>query len=62
MNEEHSCEGFDDYCYNKNATYNRQYTSYTQDELNFRWFCPDCQKLSNAYWEEMWEEYYRERL
>lgn len=40
----------------------RQMTSYVDDRSNWSRLCDDCQKDSDEYWTEMWDEYYRGRL
>lgn len=37
----------------------RQNTAYVDDEANFNSLCPPCQEEADAYWAEMWAEYYR---
>ncbi len=36
----------------------RQGSAYPNDESNFAIICDDCQKESDEYWKEMWNEYY----
>lgn len=36
----------------------RQNTNYVEDESNFATLCADCQKEADAYWSDMWADYY----
>lgn len=56
------CQGLEGPCNNLNATYQRQGSAYIEDKYNWACLCPECQKLANEYWKEMWNEYYRDRL
>ena len=56
----HQCEGFSAPCKRRNATHNRQVSNYSDDTLNFRWLCPDCQSEADKHWKRAWKEYYFE--
>lgn len=53
-----------DHCHVSNETVarRRQHTAYNEDELNFRTYCEECQKVANEYWDERWQEYWSGRL
>ena len=56
------CNGWDDPCNNNNAVRYRMNTNYLNEELNWNTLCPDCQKLCDDHWKEMWKEYYHDKL
>lgn len=37
----------------------RQRTMYVDPESNYVAACPECEQENNAYWDDMWAEYYR---
>lgn len=49
-------------CKSNNASINRQRTAYTNDIENMDTLCPKCQKEADAYWDDMWKEYYSDRI
>ena len=54
------CEGFGGTCERTDAIRYRTLTAYEDDEKNFMNLCPDCQKESDAYYEELWREMAKE--
>lgn len=50
------CEGFSHSCDNNDAVRFRMHTAYVDEEKNYMNLCPDCQKDSNEYWQEQWNE------
>lgn len=36
----------------------RQNTAYVDEESNYNVFCESCQVEADAYWDEMWQEYW----
>lgn len=56
------CHGFEGPCERADATYQRRNTNYVNDESNFVTLCPDCMEASEAYWAEMWQEYWSSDL
>lgn len=49
-------------CGEKGASRRRQNTSYGEDEKNFGVYCARCQAEVDAYWNDMWNEYYSGRI
>lgn len=49
------CEGWSGPCDRKDAVRFHMMTAYVEEEENYRTLCPECQKRSNEYWEEMWK-------
>jgi hypothetical protein len=47
------------FCGKEGAVRRRQGTAYVDDELNWATLCPECQERNDAYWNEMWDEFYR---
>lgn len=41
-----------------NAERRRQRTQYVDDTSNWVTLCPSCHEENDAYWDEMWAEYY----
>ncbi len=51
------CEGWEDHrCKNTNAVKYHMNTKYVDEELNYAVLCPECQKLSDFYWQEQWDD------
>lgn len=53
------CRGYNDICFNIGKK-RRQRTAYVDDELNWIFLCNDCMKYNQEYWNEMWNDYYRQ--
>ena len=49
-------------CGSQNAFRCRQRTLYNDEEENFVNLCEICEKENDEYWQDMWEEYYRNAL
>lgn len=45
-------------CACRGAVTYRQRTRYTRDEDNIVTLCPSCQEENDAYWDDMWSDYY----
>ena len=56
------CQGFTGPCDSLKAEKRRRRTYYTNEEDNWTTQCEDCYEAEAEYWDEMWAEYYRERL
>ena len=56
------CWGVDGPCSSMNATRQRQNTAYVNDEQNWVVMCPECAAANEAYWDDMWRDYYAGRL
>lgn len=56
------CEGSEGPCNRKDATHYRQNTRYANEEDNWRTLCPECRRNNDAYWADMWADYYRDCL
>lgn len=52
------CRGWDGPCERTDAIRQRQNTAYVDDESNWVTLCPECMKSNDAYWKDMWAEYY----
>jgi hypothetical protein len=37
-------------------------TAYVDDKINWAVLCDECQDEANEYWQEQWDEYYRNCL
>ena len=60
MDEKLKCEGYWGPCEN-DGILTRQNTAYSDDKLNFRTYCPICQKEADEYWADRWAEVYGSR-
>lgn len=49
-------------CCGKPGIRQRQNTQYIEDERNFGTFCEEHQEEVDAYWDEMWKDYWSGRL
>ena len=47
-----------DRCGRSGATRTRQNTAYDDEKANWETLCPECQEEGDAYWKEMWRDYY----
>ncbi len=56
------CQGWEGPCESMDATRQRQRTSYIDDSMNWVTLCPDCMKLNQAHWDDMWAELYGDCL
>lgn len=57
------CQGFEeDRCENINAKWERNNTNYEIDRYNWSYLCPEHRKACDAYWDEMWADYYAGQL
>lgn len=45
-------------CGEPGATRYRQNTKYAEEEHNWVTLCPPCKEENDAYWEDMWADYY----
>jgi hypothetical protein len=45
-------------CGEENSETYRQHTFYPNEEDNWVTLCESCRKENDAYWEEMWRDYY----
>ena len=52
------CTGWDGPCNNSDAQNFRMNTVYTDEKLNWKILCPDCQKVCNKDWSATWKDYY----
>ena len=52
-----SCQGHENLCTN-NGIRRRCNTKYIDDELNYMVLCDDCFESVQAYWADMWSDYY----
>lgn len=52
------CEGWEGPCSNVNAARQRQNTAYADDSANWVVLCPECMRLNDAHWQDMWDDYY----
>lgn len=55
------CEGaceMTNHCKSRNATRYHQRTQFHNEEQNWVTLCPECRKHNDAYWDEMWADYY----
>ena len=52
------CHGWEGPCDSLDAIHRRQNTQYCDDTRNWATLCDECQKSSNAYWADMWADYY----
>jgi 3-deoxy-D-arabino-heptulosonate 7-phosphate (DAHP) synthase class II len=55
------CWGFDGPCNNIGLKL-RQNTAYVDDRRNFVIMCSDCFEMNQQYWEEMWRDYWSDKL
>ena len=52
------CHGWDGPCDSMDAKRRRQNTRYEDDAQNWVTLCDDCMKTNDAYWADMWANYY----
>lgn len=52
------CLGWEGSCERTDAERFRQNTQYVDEERNFTVLCPECRALNEAYWRDMWADYY----
>jgi hypothetical protein len=48
-----------EYCDSTDAEKRRQNTAYVDDDRNFAVLCDECQKKTNEYWRDQWNDYYQ---
>ena len=53
-----TCQGFLHSCDSDEAVRYRMHTQYVNEDSNYMDLCPDCRADCDAYWKEMWEDYY----
>lgn len=61
MTNELQCDGWEGPCDSTNAIRYRMNAGFEKEELNYRNLCPDCIKLCDAHWEEMWDWFNKEK-
>ena len=54
------CEGFSHKCDSQDAVRYRMRTAYVDEERNYMILCPFCQKESDDYWQEQWDDLERD--
>jgi len=54
---EEVCQGFDGPCKNPGIRYHQR-TQYSEEESNWVTLCPECRKVNDAFWDEMWADLY----
>lgn len=57
-----NCQGFEEPCKDVNAKWERNNTNYLEDKYNWSYLCPEHRETCDAYWDEMWAEYYADQL
>lgn len=50
-----------DCCKLRPGQWRRQNTQYTDDRSNWVFLCEGCNRENEAYWDDMWAEYYSSR-
>jgi len=48
-----NCMGVHDACSNP-GRWVRQNSAYIDDEKNWGFYCEECEKMNDAYWDDMW--------
>ena len=56
------CEGFSGPCSSTEASKVRLNTQYSDDASNWAVLCPVCEAEAREYWNEMWSDYYSDKL
>lgn len=56
------CCGSGGPCDRLDAVTYRQRTAYANEDSNWTTLCPDCAKWNNECWDEMWRDYYSDKL
>ena len=52
------CHGWEGPCESMDAKRRRQNTRYEDDAQNWVTLCDDCMEANDAYWDDMWADYY----